>query len=270
MTCEISALYVYPVKACRGIRVARAAVVERGFEADRRWMIVDPNGCFVTQREAPQLTLVRTALDDDGIVLEAPGLEPLRLPRTYDEGEDRPCQIWNHQGSAARHPEGSAWFSSFFGAPRELVYMGERHQRRVNPERARPTDLVSFADGYPFLVISEESLSDLNARLAQPITMERFRPNIVVRGAEPFVEDSFTRVRLGNVTFRGAKRCDRCVVTTLDPDTGEGGREPLRTLASYRLWDSKVWFGMNLIHDALGELSVGDTVERLPAAPIST
>jgi uncharacterized protein YcbX len=132
----------------------------------------------------------------------------------------------------------------------------------VNPERARPGDVVSFADGYPFLVISEASLSDLNSRLETPLVMERFRPNIVVSGVPAYAEDTFRHVRFGEVGFRAVKRCDRCSVTTIDPETGARGKEPLRTLATYRREDGKVWFGMNLIHDAEGTLSVGDLVHE--------
>ncbi|HEY1534819.1 MAG TPA: MOSC domain-containing protein, partial [Polyangiaceae bacterium] len=145
----------------------------------------------------------------------------------------------------------------------ELVYMTDTEHRLVNPARARAGDIVSFADGYPFLLISEASLEDLNARLDEPITMDRFRPNIVVSGTEPYAEDGYSQVRLGELWFRGVKRCDRCVVTTIDPLTGERGSEPLRTLAKYRLEDQRVWFGMNLIHDGTGMLRVGDPVTRL-------
>ncbi|HVJ20320.1 MAG TPA: MOSC domain-containing protein, partial [Polyangiaceae bacterium] len=130
----------------------------------------------------------------------------------------------------------------------------------VNPARARPGDVVGFADAYPFLVISEASLEELNRRLPQPVAMRRFRPNIVLSGAEPFAEDGFAHVRIGAVSFRGPKRCDRCVVTTVDPETGKAGQEPLRTLATFRKQDGKVWFGMNLIHDGPGEIAVGDDV----------
>jgi uncharacterized protein len=144
--------------------------------------------------------------------------------------------------------------------------MTDSEQRPVNPARAFAGDIVSFADGYPFLLISEASLEDLNARLEEPITMERFRPNIVITGTEPFAEDDYSEVWLGPISFRGVKRCDRCVITTIDPLTGERGGEPLRTLAKYRLEDQRVWFGMNLIHDGTGTLRVGDPVTRLVTA----
>lgn len=257
----VSALYVYPIKACRGVRVTAWPVVERGFEADRRWMIVDESGTFVTQREVPRLALVRTAFEGEASVrVDAPGLTPLMLPRSYEVEAVRSVRLWCDRSLGCTHAEGSAWFSRYLGAPHELVYMPDAQRRQVNPARARASDIVSFADGYPFLLISEASLDALNQRLAAPVSMERFRPNIVVTGIEPFAEDEFAHVRLGELGFRGVKRCDRCSVTTVDLETGERGKEPLRTLATFRLWDSKVWFGMNLIHDGPGLLRVGDSV----------
>jgi len=228
--------------------------------ADRRWMIVDPNGRFVTQRELFQLALVDTALDGDRLRISAPGQPALDLPVAYESGPSRTVEVWQDRAVGIVHALGSTWFSEYLEAPHELVYMPDAHRRQVNPSRANLGDIVSFADGYPFLLISEASLADLNSRLEVPLVMERFRPNIVIRDVAPFAEDEFSRVRIGEISFRGVKRCERCVVTTIDPLTGERGREPLRTLAQYRLADQKVWFGMNLIHDGTGVLRVGDAV----------
>jgi uncharacterized protein len=258
----VSALYLYPIKSCRGIRVQKWPVVARGFAADRRWMVVDANGKFVTQRELPQLALVSTALEGDELRLTAPGCSELVLPLAHEAGEPHEVEIWDARCGAIGHELGSAWFSDYLGAPHELVYMPEQERRQVNPARSTPGDIVSFADAYPFLVISEASLSDLNARLERPLTMASFRPNIVISGSEPFAEDGYARVRIGEISFRGPKRCERCVITTVDPITAERGREPLRTLAKYRSSEQKIWFGMNLIHDNLGWLRVGDAVEQ--------
>ena len=224
-------------------------------------MIVDAAGTFVTQREAPELALVDTTLEGETLRLSAPGLSGLALPLVYEGFATRNVRVWLDEVQSAVHPEGSAWFSAYLRTPHELVYMPDHHRRQVNPERAKPGDIVSFADGYPFLVISEASLADLNSRLEIPVTMDRFRPNIVVSGTEAFAEDGYARVRFGEIAFRGPKRCERCVITTIDPKTGQGGKEPLRTLAKFRLEDQKVWFGMNLIHDNVGVLRVGDPVE---------
>ncbi|HEY3253741.1 MAG TPA: MOSC N-terminal beta barrel domain-containing protein, partial [Polyangiaceae bacterium] len=239
----VSALYIYPIKSCRGVRVSEWPVVARGFAADRRWMIVDANGKFVTQREIAQLALVSVALEAEQLRLSAPGRPELTLPLRYESGESREVQVWQDRALAIAHALGGAWFSDFLGAPHELVYMPEHHRRPVNPARAKPGDIVSFADAYPFLVISEASLAELNSRLEVPITMERFRPNIVISESQPFAEDGYAQVRMGEISFRGPKRCERCVVTTIDPSTGERGKEPLRTLAQFRLADQKIWFG---------------------------
>lgn len=256
----ISALYVYPVKSCRGIEVERAEVGRRGFVADRRWMIVDPDGRFISQREEPALCRVATAIEPAGIRLQSSGHGSYVLPSEWASGEEVPVSVWKHQGQALRHGEASAWLTAVLGRPCSLVYMAERHVREVDQQRGRAGDIVSFADGYPFLLISEASLSDLNSRLARPLEMTRFRPNIVIRGVPAFAEDDMAELRLGSLGFRGVKRCDRCVVTTLDPTSGESGKEPLRTLSTYRKSEGKVWFGMNLIHDGPGFLQVGDPV----------
>lgn len=256
----LSALYIYPVKSCRGIRVTQAEVTRRGFANDRRWMIVDGSGRFVTQRQVPELCLVQTALEQDAIVLTAPATGSLRLPITHEEGEERLVSVWRHDGKAVRHGEGSAWVTELMKRESSLVYMAERHERPVDPAWAQSGDRVSFADGFPFLVISEASLAGLNQRLDVPLEMERFRPNIVVRGVDEFAEDVWREVAFGGIAFRAAKRCSRCVVTTIDPATGIQSKEPLRTLASYRRWDNQVWFGMNFIADGVGSLRVGDAV----------
>jgi uncharacterized protein len=223
-------------------------------------MVVDTNGRLVTQRELFQLALVDTAIEGDRLRVSAPGQPELDLPVAHESGAARTVEVWQDRACGVVHALGSEWFSSYLEGAYELVYMPDSHRRQVNPSRANLGDIVSFADGYPFLLISEASLADLNSRLETPLVMERFRPNIVISNTAPFAEDEYSHVRIGEVSFRGVKRCERCVITTIDPLTGERGREPLRTLAKYRLDDQKVWFGMNLIHDGTGVLRVGDAV----------
>lgn len=263
---KLSGLFVYPIKACRGISLESAHVVERGLQFDRRYMLVDRTGTFVTQREAPQLSRVTTAFVGDSIVVSTQASADLELPRELFPGshlESSAYRVWDHFGSALRHPEGSRWFSTFLDDEVSLVYMPDVERRAVNPARAQPGDIVSFADGYPLLLISEASLADLNRRLAEPVEMRRFRPNLVISGCEPYAEDTFSTLRIGELSLRAVKRCERCVVTTVDPETGQGGKEPLRTLAKYRYEDGNVWFGMNLIHDGSGTLRLGDRVTLL-------
>jgi uncharacterized protein YcbX len=260
---QLTGLFIYPIKACAGIALTQAEVVQRGLAHDRRYMLVDRAGTFVTQRTLPQLCRVATALDGSRLAVSAPDRPELSLPlelRSGDGFEPAPYQVWSSSGWALRHPEGSRWFSDYLNDDVSLVFMPDDERRAVNPARARPGDIVSFADGYPMLLISEASLDELNRRLDEPLEMRRFRPNLVISGCEPHAEDGFSTLCIGEVSFRGVKRCDRCVVTTINPDTGEKGKEPLRTLAQYRLEDGKVWFGMNLIHDGCGALRLGDSV----------
>lgn len=259
---RLAGIFVYPIKSCGGISLTESDVAARGLAFDRRYLLVDRDGTFITQREVRRLCLVKTAFSGNDVRVTAPGATPLTLPRELPEIGLQPAayRVWESSGTALRHPEGSRWFSEFLNDDVSLLYMPDTERRPVSPKRARPGDIVSFADGYPLLLISEASLADLNARLDFPLEMRRFRPNLVISGCEPYAEDTFSHLRIGAVTFRGVKRCDRCVITTLDPDTGAPGKEPLRTLAKYRLQDGKVWFGMNLIHDGAGTLRVGDEV----------
>ncbi len=255
---RLSALFVYPIKACGGVPLREAQVVERGLRLDRRYMLIDRAGRFVTQRELPGLCLVRLELQPDGLGLTAPDAQPLELPLALEGGELVTCNVWNDECVALCHEGGSRWFSELTGRDLRLVFMPDSVQRPVNPKRAQPGDIVSFADGYPCLVVSEASLADLNSRLREPVAMDRFRPNLVLSDCEPYAEDAFVSLRIGQVSFRAVKRCERCVVTTIDQHTAERGAEPLRTLAGYRRQDGKLWFGMNLIHDGPGTLRVGD------------
>jgi len=260
---QLSGLFVYPIKACGGVALEQAELVDRGLAFDRRYMLVDKAGTFITQREVPRLCLVATNFDGDRLLVSTAGKSMLELPRQGSleaAWQRRPYRVWDDVGNALEHAAGSRWFSELLDDDVHLLYMPDAERRAVNPKRARPNDIVSFADGYPLLLMSEESLGDLNGRLDAPVEMRRFRPNLVISGGEPYAEDGFASVRIGELSFRGVKRCERCVVTTIDPETGEQSKEPLRTLSHYRLEDGNVWLGMNLIHDRHGTLRLGDSV----------
>jgi uncharacterized protein YcbX len=257
---HVSAIHLYPVKSCRGISVEAAEVVARGFALDRRWVVADADGNALTQRTVGRLALVHATLDGEAIQLTTAGQPPLRLPRALDDGVPCTVQVWGDRVDGLVDEAASAWLTRALGLSARAVYMPDEARRPVEGEAA----LVSFADAFPFLVISEASLEDLNLRLPSPVPMARFRPNLVVRGAAPYAEDGWTRLRIGGVELRGVKRCGRCVLTTVDPETGERGSEPLRTLSTYRKEGSSVYFGMNLVHDGLGAIRVGDPVHILP------
>jgi uncharacterized protein YcbX len=247
--------------------VSAATLDALGFENDRRWMIVDDTGKFVSQRTHTQLTLVRTALSGNDIIVG----DELRLPSVLEQGELIAVSIWGDQPKALVHPEGSAWFTRFLGEPVRLVHLAE--PRQVELEFAEPGDRVHFADAYPLLVIGQSSLDALNERLEKkgepPVTMARFRPNIVVTGAQPFAEDGWRRFQIGELAFRGLKPCARCSVVQVDPATGARKKEPLATLAEFRKRDRHVMFGMNVVHEAAGRVLRGDVVRvDVGAAPV--
>jgi uncharacterized protein YcbX len=255
---ELSEIRVHPIKSLRGVAVDAARVLPAGLEHDRRWMLVDDTGRFVSQREDARLARFGMELVEVGYRVTSDEDE-LVVPRTHAGPRVR-VQVWSAELEAVVHAAGGTFFSDRLSRPLRLVYLPDDVVRRAN-ERARPTDRVSFADAYPYLLIGQASLDLLNGRLGgAPLPMTRFRPNFVVTGSEPHAEDGWPRLRIGDVPFLGVKRCDRCVMTTVDPVTGEKGLEPLRTLAGYRREDGKVWFGMNLVPDAEGWVRVGDAV----------
>lgn len=261
----LSSIYYYPAKSMRGIQATQAAVAARGLEHDRRWMLVDQQGRFITQRQCPQLALVSLLPVANGWRAHAPGMPPLMLTTPPGHAASMDVSVWRDTLSATlADNEAGDWFSRYTGVDGvRMVYMPDATQRHVDASYAASGDIVSFADGFPFLLISTASLDDLNSRMAEALPMSRFRPNLVVDGCEAFAEDTWKRIRIGGITFRVAKPCSRCKVTTIDPLTAQAGKEPLKTLASYRRWDNEVWFGMNLVHDGTGDLEAGMQVEIL-------
>ncbi len=259
----LSALYRYPVKSMGGDRFETLDVDARGFRFDRQWMVVDAHGHFLTQREQPRLALIKTSVDEDGVLrLRAPGHPDIAVGR---QGGDRlAVVVWADTVQArAAGAEVDAWLSDFLSVSCRLVSFPDDVLRPVDPGYATPSDQVGFADGFPFLLISQASLDDLNARMEQPVPMLRFRPNLVVEGCEPYAEDSWRVIRIGELTFRVAKPCARCIIPTIDPATALRGKEPLRTLMRYRRRGNHVFFGQNLIHDRSGRLALGMAVEVL-------
>jgi uncharacterized protein YcbX len=266
MSVTLSALAIHPVKSCAALPLDVAQVEPRGLAGDRRWMVVDPDGRFLTGRQLPRLVLLVARPRRDGIALSAPGMAPLIVPAPRADGPRRSVGVWKDTVDAVgAAPEADAWLSRFLDRPVHLVAMDPPARRAVDPRYARVGDEVSFADGYPMLLIGQSSLDALNARLAQPVPMARFRPNLVVAGAAPHAEDGWRRIRIGGVEFELVKDCTRCVFTTVDPARGEfdPAGEPLRTLVGYRRGPAGATFGRNLIARGTGTLRVGDAVERL-------
>jgi uncharacterized protein YcbX len=260
-TLSLTALNVYPIKSAGGFAVQSWPVDDFGLRYDRRWMVVDQEGEAVTQREYPRLALARTAIEGDRLRVSAAGRAPLALPLEPAGAVTTTATVWGDACVSSWMGERAArWFSELLGFPCSLVYMPAETRRPADPAYAPPDVRVSYADGFPFLLLSEESLADLNTRLPDPVPMNRFRPNLVIAGEQPYVEDGLRAFRIGDLDLEAVKPCARCVLTTTDQETGFRGPEPLRTLARYRKAEGKVLFGQNVVHRATGRLSVGDAL----------
>jgi len=264
MDIRLSAIHLYPVKGIRGISADRAMVEKIGLRNDRRWVVVDRDGKFLSQRSHPQLARVAGKFTDPGLELTAPGQPILRLD-TPGQASRVKITVWrDHMEAAAADPGAVDWFSNYLGHPCRLAYMDDVCHRPISSPQAKPGDSVSFADGYPCLLVSTASLADLNGRLDIPLPMDRFRPNLVVEGCDPFAEDTWRKFSLGDVVFRFAGLCARCSVTTVDQESGVGkSNEPLRTLAGYRQNEKGAVFGVNLIPEVTGAVSIGDKLTIL-------
>jgi uncharacterized protein YcbX len=265
MTARIASLHCYPLKSGAGLSVAAAEVGPRGLRDDRRWILADANGRFVTGRQVPRLVLLRASPQPDGLRLEFPGAAPLEVHRPAATAERIDVSVWSDCVSAPVATVASAWLRAQLERDLRLVYMDEAAQRPLRADHSQPGDVVSFADAFPLLLISEASLAGLNARMAQPVPMARFRPNLVVAETAAHAEDDWRRIRIGVLEFDVVKACTRCVFTTVDPATGnfDPGGEPLATLKQYRRTAAGVTFGQNLIPRSFGQISVGDRVEVL-------
>jgi uncharacterized protein YcbX len=257
---RITHLNIYPLKSGAGIAVDRFDLDRFGPANDRRWMVVDPDGVLVTQREIVALRQVAATPNPERLTLQAPGREALDVPRD-DRAPRRTVRVWDDQVEVVDAGDPAAqWLSDFLGRAVRLTYFPSWATRRTSRDYDPIGSDVGFADGYPILVVGQASLDDLNLRLATPLPMNRFRPNVVVSGTAPWEEDQWRRFSNGPVAFDAVKPCARCVMTTTDHDTGERASEPLRTLATFRKQGAGVMFGMNVVHRGPGTLRVGDTL----------
>ncbi len=272
---EVSQLYTYPVKSARGIALHTLPFDRFGPEADRRWMVVDNHGRFITQRQKPAMCLLKTRLVDEGLILGIPGVGEVLVDRN-SMAQQRVTQVkvWHDQVEAIDCGDKIAGLLSDYLEQRcRLVYMADDCHRPIDsnftPNIASnyvsADQRVSFADGFPALLISEASLASLNERLSKPVDMWRFRPNIVVRGTLPFAEDDWLGLRLsiGGLEFSVVKPCSRCVIPSIDPLTAEKDKSVLTALAEYRRRDGAIYFGQNVICPEAGQISVGDAVELI-------
>ncbi len=259
----VSALYIYPVKSLAGIALESSELDSMGLKYDRRWMLVSPTGDFLSQRKIPKMALIQPKFIGKQLILSMAGREDLTVADTdINPNPERTMQvnIWKDKVTAQRVGDlADTWLSEALGIDCHLVYIPEHEIRQCDLEFAKQGDRTGFADGFPILLISTASLNDLNQRLDESVTMKRFRPNIVVSGCEAFAEDSWREFTLGNIKMRGVKPCSRCILTTVDPETGKRtSPEPLKTLMQYRKQGNNVYFGQNIVHDSIGFLRIGD------------
>ncbi|MEM6448849.1 MAG: MOSC N-terminal beta barrel domain-containing protein [Cyanobacteria bacterium P01_D01_bin.105] len=275
----LSELYIYPIKSAAGIAMRKAQMTARGLQHDRRWMVVDARGKFMTQRRFPQMALISVALEDGlkgELVVNAPGMETLVVPLMgkgdVSEGNGMEVEVWGDRCKAISvSAESKAWFSQFLETDCQLVYMPDDAQRPTEHGKLGPDNLVSFADAFPYLLISEASLNGLNQKLsghdASPVSMDRFRPNLVISGAsKPHAEDAWQQISISEAVFDLPKLCARCSIPNVEQQTGDRGKEPTKTLSTYRFWDKGIWFGKNGLQTGGPQnavLRVGDEIRVL-------
>lgn len=261
---QISELFIYPIKSLGGISVQNAVVTSRGLQHDRRLMLVNEHGHFITQREFPQMALLKATVAIDGITVNHHSNGSIVIPFNDDRKPLHQFTVWDDtcMGQYVSE-EFDQWFSETLNIKCRLIYMPDDSEREVDQRYAKPGMITSFADAYPFLLIGQSSLDDLNKRMAQPLPMDRFRPNIVFTGGKAYSEDLMNQINIAGITFYGAKLCARCVLTTIDQQTAVKAKEPLKTLASYRMKNNKIMFGQNLIHENTGVITVGDELKIL-------
>lgn len=261
---SVTNLFIYPLKSCGGIPLQEARIAERGFAYDRRWMLIDEDHTFLDQIRQPRLASVLPSLTSVGVYVQAPQMPALTIPYEPETDQVLSVKVQKKRCEAVVvSKETSDWFSDFLQRPCLLVYMPETTRRPVNPAYALHEDIVSFASGYPFHLVGQASLDFLNQHLAEPIPMNRFRPNIVIAGAAPFAEDRWQTLLINEQLFQLVKACDRCAITMVDQQTGERvGKEPLRTLARFRRFEHHILFGRYALSSSISStIKVGDTVD---------
>lgn len=258
---SVSELSIYPVKSCREVKLNTAFIGSFGLNHDRRWMVVDKKGVMLTQRQISKMCLIQVELTDLGVVLTVDSMDSLFIA-TPSSRKKVSVKVWLDDCQAYDAGEKAAkWLSIVLSIECRLVYFPDGEFRQIDLSYANKGEGTAFSDGFPILLISDASLSDLNSRLTHPITMQHFRSNIVVSGCSPFEEDNWKKIQIGNIIFRIVKPCSRCIIPNINIETAIREREPIKTLASYRKRNGKVFFGQNVIADSLGDIDVGMSIE---------
>ncbi|MCW8935499.1 MAG: MOSC domain-containing protein [Gammaproteobacteria bacterium] len=257
----LSELAIYPIKSTAQISLTKSLIGPFGLDMDRRWMLIDEAGLMLTQRKHPRMCLIKSSLNNAQLTVSAEGMQSLNI-MTPDPQKLIKATVWEDTCRAYDMGNSVAeWFSTFLKTPARLVYFPADEIRQVDLDYARKGDITAFSDAFPYLLISQASLDDLNSRLNSAVEMKRFRPNLVVTGNQAFAEDNWKQIRIGGIVFNLVKPCSRCVIPSINPDTAEKTAEILKTLAAYRMRENKICFGQNLLADGTGELKVGMEVE---------
>jgi uncharacterized protein YcbX len=263
---KLSEIHIYPVKSMSGISLQTGQIGSRGFEYDRRWMLINDKGDFMTQRHYPQMTFLQPTVEKSVLKIADKNTpnDSIKIPIEPYEAEKMEVPIWDdHCIALTVSREADKWLSKKLDTKCRLVFMPDTTKRQADEKYAESGDIVSFADGFPFLIIGQSSLDDLNSRLENPVPITNFRPNLVFTGAEAFAEDNWNDIKIGNLSFKVVKPCARCTITTVDQETAARSKEPLRTLAAYRRVGNDVLFGQNAICKETGEVRVGEEIEVL-------
>jgi len=259
---QLSEINIYPIKSCKGVSLASSEIDERGLKYDRRWMLLSSDGRPLSQRKLPEMSMLRVELHEDKLLVSHDGkdISPLEISLVLYKQESVEFEIWKRPTSGNFvSDEADRWFSEALETDCRLLYMPQDVVMKTNPHFAKGKQ-TSFTDGYPFLLMGEGSLEDLNSRLENPISMNRFRPSLVFNGGEAYDEDHWKTFRISGIGFHGVKLCDRCTVTTIDQDKGTKGKEPLATLNKYRRIKMGVYLGQNVVHEMKGVVNVGNEI----------
>jgi len=266
----ISQLFIYPVKSLGGFEVTSAQLTDRGFQYDRRFMLVDRSNNFLTQREHPVMSLLQTAIEGNELVIfhKNNAADKISVPLQPLPGATTKVKVWDDECTAQYvNYEADEWLTKQLFMPCRLVYMPDAEKRLVDEQYAKNKEITSFSDGYPLLIIGQASLDDLNSRLVEPLPMDRFRPNIVFVGGTPYDEDTMDLVKVNGIDMYGVKLCARCTITTINQSTAEKAKEPLKTLAGYRMRNNKIYFGQNILYKQTGQLKVDNVIETIKVKP---
>jgi MOSC domain-containing protein len=260
---QVSDLFIYPIKSLGGIPVSAARVTEMGLEYDRRWMLVDSDNCAITQREIPAMCMLQVELSDHGFRIYNKRVKDQGIILSPEpEGHEKTdVKIFDDTcGAVYANKSADQWFSEILNVSCRFVFIPEEIKRPVDTKYAHNGEHTGFSDGFPFLIIGQSSFDDLNKRLPDPLSINRFRPNIVFTGGYPYQEDNMVHFRINEIDFFGVKPCARCAITTVNPDNGMKSPEPLKTLAQFRQKDNKVYFGQNLLSNGTGLIKTGDPI----------